>query len=66
MYNREYFFYNYRNYFGGLEPITELKGLVFHYQNLTTKHNSAMNKLYMLATVKHETEYISEPDRERR
>lgn len=65
MYNREYFFYNYRNYFGSLNQ-SQVEGLEFllsKFDNETQFSNEQV--AYMLATVKHETADTFQPIEER-
>ncbi len=64
MYNREYFFHNYRNYFGRLNQ-PQVDGLEFLLSKFDNENFSAEQVAYMLSTVKHETAHTFQPIEER-
>ena len=64
MYNREYFFHNYRNYFGKINQ-SQVDGLEFLLSKFDNENFSAEQVAYMLATVKHETAHTFQPIQER-
>lgn len=64
MYNRELFFYNYRNYFGKLKQ-SQVDGLEFLLSKFDNEMMSKEQVAYILATVKHETGHTFEPIEER-
>ena len=65
MYNREYFFHNYRNYFGKINQsqVDGLEFLLSKFDNETQFSNEQI--AYMLASVKHETDHTFQPIEER-
>ncbi|MBK7447860.1 MAG: hypothetical protein IPJ45_17920 [Ignavibacteria bacterium] len=64
MYNREYFFHNYKNYFGRLNQ-SQVDGLEFLLSKFDNENFSAEQVAYMLATVKWETAHTFQPIEER-
>lgn len=64
MYNRELFFYNYKNYFGSINQ-SQVGGLNFLLDKFDNENFSTGQIAYMLATVKHETADTFRPIEER-
>ena len=64
MYNREYFFHNYKNYFGNINQ-NQVDGLEFLLSKFDNENFSAEQVAYMLSTVKHETAHTFQPIEER-
>lgn len=65
MYNREYFFHNYRNYFGKINQ-SQVDGLEFLLSKFDNEAQFSNEQIaYMLATVKHETAHTFQPIEER-
>ena len=65
MYNREFFFHKYHNYFGSINQsqVDGLEFLLSKFDNETQFSNEQI--AYMLATVKHETAHTFQPIEER-
>lgn len=64
MYNRELFFYNYKNFFGSLNH-SQVDGLEFLLSKFDNEEFSPAQVAYILATVKHETAHTFQPIEER-
>ena len=64
MYNREYFFHKYHNYFGSLNQ-SQVDGLEFLLSKFDNENFTPEQVAYMLATVKHETADTFRPIEER-
>lgn len=64
MYNREYFFHNYKNYFGNINQ-NQVDGLEFLLSKFDNENFTPEQVAYMLATVKWETAHTFQPIEER-